>query len=211
MNLDIWIWNKWFLIVYTFNNPCRPWQHMDPKNKLPLSITHPELASEFDIERNAPNLFDQFDLGSHKKVWWLCRKISKTPCGHNWKTPVRRRTGSGGKKPSGCPSCSGRVVHSDGRNSMRKTHSKLTEEFDMERNAPLTPDVLKAGTGKELFWLCKTLSTTPCGYSWKATGDSRLRGRGCPACANKVVHTDGRNSMRNTHPCLLYTSPSPRD
>jgi len=167
-----------------------------------LQDTHPELAEEFDLELNAPLTPDTVSTGSSKKVHWICRTISDNPCGHRWQSTVKGRTRSGSRPPSGCPFCSGRAVHSDGRNSMRTTHSELAEEFDIERNAPLTPDVIKAGTGKMLHWVCRTISDNPCGHRWKATGDSRSRGTGCPACSNKVIHEDGRNSMRSTHPEL---------
>ena len=166
-----------------------------------IDETHPDLSEEFDLERNAPLTPGDIKPGSAKIVHWICRMISETSCGHRWTAPVKDRTRTGVRPPAGCPHCSGRAVHTDGRNSMRTTHPELTEEFDLERNAPITPDVIKAGTGKKLHWVCRTISPTPCGHRWETTGDARKKS-GCPACANKAVHEDGRNSMRKTHPEL---------
>lgn len=65
------------------------------------------------------------------------------------------------------------------------------------RGKPIDVLDLKVGTNKKLDWKCST-----CSHEWKAAGSSRVQGIGCPACANKVIHIDGRNSMANTHPNL---------
>ena len=167
-----------------------------------IDETHPELSAEYDLERNAPLTPENISSNYRGKVHWVCRTISETPCGHRWEAPVRDRARTGSRPPSGCPFCSGRAVHTDGRNSMSNTHPELAEEFDLESNAPITPDNIKAGTGKKLHWICLTIAKNPCEYRWEATGDSRKNGSGCPVCANKVIHTDGRNSMEKTHPVL---------
>ena len=61
------------------------------KEKLPLSVTHPELAKEADgWDPKSVN------AGSHKKMNWQCSK------GHIWAAMIGSRAGS---KESGCPSC----------------------------------------------------------------------------------------------------------
>ena len=162
--------------------------HSDGRNS--MRNTHPHLSTEFDIERNAPLTPDTIKAGTHRKLHWICSE-----CSNNWVAGGNSRTA----EHTGCPACSGNEVHSDGRNSMRNTHTHLASEFDMERNAPLTPETVKAGTNKKLHWICKT-----CSHEWVTSGNHRSGSHktGCPACVNKVVHKDGRNSMRNTHPHL---------
>jgi uncharacterized Zn ribbon protein len=162
--------------------------HIDGRNS--LRSTHPHLATEFDMERNAPLTPDTVVAGTNKNLHWICGE-----CSHRWEINANRRTSS----RTGCPACASQVIHSDGRNSMRSTHPDLADEFDMERNAPLTPDIVIAGTNKSLHWIC-----SECSHEWAANGNNRV-GRnktGCPACDNKIIHRDGRNSMRNTHPHL---------
>ena len=158
--------------------------HSDGRNS--ISITHPKLAEEFDIERNAPLTPDMVKYGSYKKVYWRC-----SDCSNEWLATPNNRTALG----RGCPVCSNQAVHSDGRNSLRMVNPKLSGEFDIERNAPLTPETVVAGTNRRLHWIC-----SECSHKWIAQCASRnSNGRGCPACSNKVIHNDGRNSMQRTH------------
>jgi len=62
---------------------------------------------------------------------------------------------------------------------MRNTYPHLASEFDLEKNAPLTPDDLLAGTNRRLWWTCQE-----CSHKWRTTGNSRSSAEtGCPKCA----------------------------
>ena len=147
----------------------------------PLWDSHPELAKEFHWQQNIPGelsylwigdpgyseiLMHEISADMDLKVWWYCGK-----CSHEWKANVRQRARGG----SGCPHCSGRVVHSDGRNSMRNTHPDLASEFHPTKNGEYTPDDLKAGTNKKLWWECIS-----CSHVWQAQGKKRAKGSRCP-------------------------------
>lgn len=60
-----------------------------------LETTNPELAKEWNAEKN--NDLSPFDVkaGSGKKVWWVCEK------GHEWQARVRDRV----RDNNGCPYC----------------------------------------------------------------------------------------------------------
>jgi rubrerythrin len=73
---------------------------------------------------------------------------------------------------------------------MAITHPELRKEYQGDAN------LMIAGTNKKLDWICST-----CEHMWSAVGNSRVKGKGCPACAGRL-HSDGRNSMYNTHPHL---------
>ena len=147
--------------------------HTDGRNS--MAMTHPDLASEYQGDANL------IIAGTNKKLDWKC-----STCEHEWNTMGGHRVNG-----SGCPACSGRVVHSDGRNSMFNTYPQLAEEYQGDAN------LIVAGTSNKLDWNCIT-----CEYKWEAAGYSRVNGSGCPACVNKVIHKDGRNSMTMTHPDL---------
>ena len=147
----------------------------------------PELSVELDLTKNRDLTYrgspvDVLDLavGSQKKLDWKC-----DTCEHEWIS-----TGDNRLKGNGCPACSGRVVHSDGRNSMSNTHPQLAIEYQGDAN------LIIAGTHKKLDWKCVT-----CEHEWNSQCKSRSQGKGCPACAGRL-HSDGRNSMSNTHPLL---------
>ena len=62
-----------------------------------LVTTHPDIALEWNDERNGDLKPTDVKAGSRDVVWWKCRN------GHEWQAPVARRTG---KRRIGCPGCS---------------------------------------------------------------------------------------------------------
>jgi hypothetical protein len=59
-----------------------------------LETQNPELAREWDYERNFPLLPNQVVSGGGKKYWWTCTQ------GHTWRTDITHRLFG-----RGCPSC----------------------------------------------------------------------------------------------------------
>jgi Zn finger protein HypA/HybF involved in hydrogenase expression len=147
--------------------------HIDGRNS--MAKTHPDLAKEYQGDAT------KIIIGTNKKLDWKC-----STCEHEWKA-----TGNGRLQGSGCPACSGRVVHKDGRNSMAITNPELAIEYQGDATKVI------AGTNNKLDWSCST-----CEHEWKAAGNNRIQGKGCPVCANLEIHIDGRNSMAKTHPDL---------
>ena len=147
--------------------------HVDGRNS--MAETHPELAEELQGDAT------QVIAGTHRQLDWRC-----STCKHEWSTQGYNRVNG-----TGCPACDGKEIHIDGRNSMAKTHPDLALDYVSD------PTKIIAGTHRKLDWMCST-----CSHRWEAVGSSRCNGRGCPACSNKAVHTDGRNSMAATHPEL---------
>ena len=63
-----------------------------------LASLEPQVAAQWDTERNGSLRPDQVTVGSGKRVWWRCEE------GHVWKAKVYSRTG---KMRTGCPVCAG--------------------------------------------------------------------------------------------------------
>ena len=59
-----------------------------------LAAAYPELAAEWDYEKNGDLKPEDVTSGSSKKAWWKC-----SICGHGWKSVISTR------KTSGCPEC----------------------------------------------------------------------------------------------------------
>jgi cytochrome c2 len=166
-----------------------------------MTITHPELAAEFDLVLNAPKTPEKIVAGTGSKIFWRCRN-----CLHSWRARGADRVGVG---QQGCPACCNHVVNNyDGRNSLASARPDMALEFDEESNAGLTTRMVTAGTSLKLGWKC-----LKCQHRWVATGNGRIyskgKGRdcpkigGCPSCANDVINNfDGRNAISNTHPEL---------
>jgi hypothetical protein len=154
-----------------------------------LGAVFPDFEKDFDYSKNGDISPYDITQKSIMKVWWEC-----SDCKHSWNARVDHRTRLG----AGCPVCSGNDVHSDGRNSMKNTHPDLALEFHPTKNGKMTPENVKAGTGKKVCWICQK-----CKHEWNVAASSRVsKNSGCPSCAGKAVHIDGRNSLANVLPEL---------
>ena len=143
----------------------------------------PEIAKEWDYEKNEGILPSQFASGSEKKVWWTCEK------GHSWKAQINTRV-----KGGGCPVCSNHKIIK-GVNDLFTTNPELADEWDFTKNNKISPFEVPADTTRKAWWICKD-----CGYSWSSSINSRANGRGCPECG-KVKNQVGRmKSMAAKNP-----------
>lgn len=70
-------------------------QRVSDKNR--LSILYPDVAKEWDYDKNYPLTPEDVSFGSAKTIYWIC-----SVCGHSWKTRnvAKRTTGE-----RGCPRC----------------------------------------------------------------------------------------------------------
>lgn len=125
------------------------------------------LLAEWDDVRNLPLTPESVSYGSHRKVWWRCAN------GYEWQAPVYSRTGG-----AGCPFCKGRRVGQD--NDFASFYPELAVQWDTEKNAPLAPEMVTAGSQRLVWWRCEK------GHSWRAQVRSRVSGCGCPVCAGKT-------------------------
>lgn len=159
-----------------------------------LAARRPDIAEEWDYEKNGTYTPEGILVASDKKVWWKCKS-----CGYSWCCAVSHRTG---KISTGCPEC-GKVK---GRNKQRLNRlnqvgglkdERLRREFDPQKNYPLTPDDITYGSSQPIWWLCPK-----CGYSWQAKVSNRSHGRGCACCSFRVL-VPGKNDLATIHPELM--------
>ena len=59
----------------------------------------PDLAGQWDYDKNQKIRPDQLTVNAHDKVWWKCNK------GYSWCAVVYSRANG-----SGCPYCAGKVA-----------------------------------------------------------------------------------------------------
>jgi len=135
-----------------------------------LETISPEIAAEWDWERNGELTPSTVMPGSRTKVHWKCKAY-----GHEWEAlPFGRINRSGG-----CPVCSGRKVLS-GFNDLASSRPDLAEEWDYEANE-LGPESVARATPDRYFWKCH------CGHKWEASVNNRNNNNsGCPKCRHKV-------------------------
>lgn len=72
----------------------------------------------------------------------------------------------------------------------------LLEQWDAEKNAPLTPETIAHMTHRKVWW------KGPCGHEWEQVVNSRVsQNLGCPICSNQAI-LPGFNDLATTHPVL---------
>lgn len=71
----------------------------------------------------------------------------------------------------------------------------ILEEWDAEKNDPLTPDDVSYGSKKEVWWKCTN------GHVWLAKVYSRTGGSRCPYCQHRIP-IKGVNDFASEHPEL---------
>lgn len=150
-----------------------------------LATLRPDLAKQWDMDKNGDILPTMVTCGSQKNIWWRCEK------GHSFMSAVTTRV----RMNTICPYCSNKAVLK-GFNDMMTTNPELVRDWDYDKNVSLSPYEICAGTGKLIWWKCHI-----CGGSWKAKGADRNRGVGCPFCKNKRTQK-GINDLESTNPIL---------
>lgn len=133
-----------------------------------FATKYPELAKEWDLEKNGDVKPESYSPRSSSKVWWRCEK------GHSWQATICNRTRN--FKKSACPCCSNKKLCAD--NSLAQVRPGIAKQWHPQKNAPLTPNDVVAGGSKRVWWVCKH------GHEWQTTiGQRVLSGTGCPKCS----------------------------
>ncbi len=139
-----------------------------------LKTRNPELAGEWNYNKNGDTTPDSIALNSHKKYWWQCHI-----CNYEWEaTPNDRSRGRA------CPICAKSTRTETRKQTLIKSRSdktnsqneELISEWDFEKNTD-NPDELLTGSKVKVWWKCRI-----CGNTWQATINNRLNGSGCPKC-----------------------------
>ena len=171
--------HKWDTAIYsrainkTGCRKCGDGNRPRRKPKQYLVDSHPSIAKEWDFERNTGIDVNTVTHGSARRVWWKC----KADPPHSWETTVVNRTSN----LTGCPECSGSVPSK--ANSLATIYPDVAEEWDHEKNDPLTPDSVTRASGKKVWWRCKVDPS----HSWPAVIRNRtILKSGCPICEEEI-------------------------
>ena len=148
-----------------------------------LLLHNPEVANEWNYEKNGELCPENFAPNSSKKVWWKCSK------GHEWQSAISRR-----QSGSGCPYCSGRYIIK-GETDLQAVNPDLAAEWHPSKNNELTPSMVSPGSHKVVWWKCSK------GHEWQSTIKNRNAGNGCPYCSGRRILT-GYNDLQSKNPEL---------
>ena len=129
----------------------------------------PHLVKEWHPTKNGDLTPNDFTHGSHFKAWWLCSKA------HSYESIIQSRAG---KKPQGCPYCSGKRVSKE--NNLFIVLPLIAKEWDYDKNKPLRPENYSFGAHYNAWWLCSK------GHNYQSTIVDRVRTMvKCPFCQGK--------------------------
>jgi very-short-patch-repair endonuclease/DNA-directed RNA polymerase subunit RPC12/RpoP len=137
----------------------------DPTNS--LGDKYPELAKEFNIERNGITAFEvNAGTNSTTRYWWKCAKE------HEWDIAIRSRVLQNNK----CPYCSGRKATPE--NNLLALHPEVAKFFNEEKNG-MTTDNVTPGFSKRVYWTCAN------GHEYLKTVVDNVKAKGyCKACTS---------------------------
>lgn len=130
-----------------------------------LATVMPDLAAEWDYERNGESSPSLVGAKSAKKVWWVGQ------CGHAWQAAINNRSAG-----QGCPFCSRKRALA-GVTDLATVRPDLASEWDASNE--LHPQEVLPHSGRRVAWQCAA------GHRWEAAVYSRSAGRGCPHCSGR--------------------------
>lgn len=157
-----------------------------------LSEAFPDLARQWDYERNEGLTPNDVTYGSNKIVWWKC-----SLCGHSYQKKIANRTAPAKRKTESdkCPICLGRTIV-PGFNSLKAKFPQIIEkEWDFEKNT-IDPDTIPATYRKKMWWIC------PNGHSYHTLPGNKVyhTGGDCPYCSSNKLCRE--NSLGYLNPEL---------
>lgn len=132
-----------------------------------LETKRPDIAKEWNYEKNYPIMPSDILPGTPKKYWWIC------PKNHTYYSSVNNRV----RVNAGCPYCANKAVLK-GYNDLVTTNPELLKNWNYDKNDKLGlyPTSFTNVSGKKVWWKCEK------GHEWESTIAHIKYGRGCPIC-----------------------------
>ena len=180
--------HSWKAIIYSRSNGsgcpyCKNIAIMTGYND--LATLNPELAIQWDYDKNHPLMPTDVGVNSGHKVWWFCKY------GHRWQARVVDRN-----QGSGCPVCAGKQILAN-VNDFATSFPKLALEWDYEKNGILLPTDVAPFSSRKVWWKCDKA------HSWNASLRNRANGNACPYCSGHLV-LQGFNDLATINPDVVY-------
>ena len=158
-----------------------------------LAVKCPQIAKEWDYEKNGNLTPEMFLYKARERVWWKCDK------GHGWSATICDRSSDNTQ----CPYCANKKVMT-GFNDLATLNPTLASEWNYDKNNGLTnkngedistPTRVTPFSNQKVWWKCAI-----CGYEWVSTINNRSNGQGCYMCNRiygrykRVQNTDHQGS-----------------
>ena len=186
------------------------------KDFVSLAEARPDLAKEWNYEKNGGLKPEDVSCGSNKKVWW------KLPYDVPDDYPVEHLRGKHfefewialigdrNSKNLGCPFLSGQSVW-NGFNDLASVRPDLAKQWHPTKNGNLRPTEVAVNSMKKVWWLfsydvpmsysVKHLRGKHYDFEWNTTVANRSKGNGCPFFNGHAVWS-GFNDLQTVNPEL---------
>lgn len=149
-----------------------------------LATLHPDLAAEWDHERNGKLMPSTIGARTTKRVWWAGR------CGHSWQAAIANRVNG-----TGCPYCIGKRAL-PGVTDLATLRPDLAAQWHSSND--LSPEQVRPNAGRKVLWQCED------GHVWEAAVYARSgAGQGCPYCSGHRVMA-GETDLATLHPDVAH-------
>lgn len=152
-----------------------------------LAEARPDLAKEWNYEKNGDLRPEDVSCGSNKKVWWIhpydvpddfhVESLRGKHFDFEWVTSIYNFS-----KSNGCPYLSGQAVWSS-FNDLQTVNSELAAQWHPTKNGDLKPMQVTANSNRKVWWLYPYDDPNTGKHStfeWQATIYNRNNGAGCP-------------------------------
>ena len=103
-----------------------------------LATLYPDIAAQWDEEKNGALHPSNVTAGSNRRVWWRCEK------GHSYRAVIAQRVQRG----DGCPYCANRKVL-PGFNDLATAAPLVAKQWHETLKGALTPEMVTAGSQKK--------------------------------------------------------------
>lgn len=160
-----------------FKHIFKLYSNIGPNSEHNLVLVYPEIAKQWDYEKNKDSPYD-ISPKSSKKRWFKCDK-----CKQSFETVVGNRVTRGG----GCPYCKGLKISP--RNCLSYTYPEIAKQWNYNKNKD-NPNDVYGGSVKKRWFKCGI-----CGESsFQSIRDKTKRNTGCPYCSGYKV--GNKNSLK---------------
>lgn len=146
-----------------------------------LATKNPELAAQWDYEKNHPLTPSEVFPTINKAIWWKCPNGAHP----SWLSKSR--------KSEKCPVCLNQTLLT-GFNDVASRDPELAAEWHPTLNGERRPEFTLSGGRQKVWWLCAQ------GHHWEAGIYSRAK-NGCPFCGFKRLWP-GFNDLATVNPGL---------
>lgn len=181
--------HRWDAFVYqrtSGGQACPFCAKFRPSSTHNLTIVRPDIASQWDYQKNGDSRPEDFLPGSKQMVFWKCSVADD----HQWSQLISSRNHAG---KATCPFCTNKKLSIT--NSLALVNPDVAAQWDTMRNGGVTPDLIVAGSCDYAWWICLKNPL----HQWRAQIRSRaVGGMGCPICSGFSAAPD--NCLRTTHP-----------